>query len=90
MKNSVICNDVVITIARWLITVCLIGNSLLLRMICNPNNMIAGPEAKAEAMNLGASKAVCQKARPEFAENRNAVTVWIEIAQRIAMITNGK
>ncbi len=50
----------------------------------------AGPEANADAINRGPSSAVCQNGRAGLAENRKAVTVWIEIAQNIAITTNGK
>ena len=44
----------------------------------------AGPDTKAVAMKRGASSAMCQNGREELAENRKAVTVWIEMAQKIA------
>ena len=50
----------------------------------------AGPEENAEEIKRGASKALCQKGRPVFAEYRKAVTVWIEMAQKMASTMKGK
>ena len=50
----------------------------------------AGPEAKADAMKRGPSSGEFQNGRAAFDEKRNAVTVWIEIAQKIATTTTGK
>ena len=59
-------------------------------MTCKPIAISAGPEAKAEAMKRGARRALCQYGRAEFDEYMNAVTVWIDIAQKIASSTQGK
>ena len=59
-------------------------------MICKANTINAGPAVKAEARKRGPSTAVCQNGRATFDEKRNAVTVWIEIAQAIETSTAGK
>ena len=47
-------------------------------------------EAKAEAINRGASIALFQIGRPLLEENRNAVTVCMEMAQKMVINTMGK
>jgi hypothetical protein len=50
----------------------------------------AGPEAKAEAMKRRARRALCQNGRALLEDSRNAVTVWMEMAQKMATMTKGK
>ncbi len=71
-------------------TVCLTGYAVNFPTTPSVRMISAGPEAKADAINLGPSSAVFQNGRAEFAEKRNAVTVWRAIAQKIATTTNGK
>ncbi len=49
----------------------------------------AGPAAKADARNRGATTAEFQKGRPPSPLYRNAVTVWMLTAHPIATKTNG-
>ena len=51
--------------------------------------MSAGPAVNAEARKRGPTIAEFQNGRPPSPTYRNAVTVWIEIAQTIATNTNG-
>ena len=59
------------------------------RMTCSTSRMNAGPDTNADARNRGASRAVFQNGRPPSPQYRNAVTVWMLIAQKIERNTNG-
>jgi hypothetical protein len=59
-------------------------------MTCRARTIRAGPDVKAEARNRGPSTAVCQYGRATFDEKRNAVTVWIEMAQAMEIRMAGK
>ena len=50
---------------------------------------IAGPAANAEARKRGAITAEFQNGRPPSPEYRNAVTVWMLMAQAMEMNTKG-
>ena len=53
------------------------------------STMKAGPAATALAMKRGARMAVFQNGRPARPLYKNAVTVWMLMAQTTEMYTNG-
>ena len=66
-----------------------IGRSEPTRTTRMTSRMNAGPDTNADARNRGASRAVFQNGRPPSPQYRNAVTVWMLIAQKTDRKTNG-
>ena len=89
-KNRLTCSATVITGASVSITLWRTGWWPTRRTPCNTTIVRAGPDTNADAMKRGPSSAVRQNGRAVLAENKKAVTVWIEIAQNMTTTTSAK
>ena len=85
-----ICSETVTISAIRSITEPGTSSSVKRSIACSARMISAGPEVNADARKRGPRIAVCQKGRATLDEKRNAVTVWIEIAQKIDSTTAGK
>ena len=57
---------------------------------CSTTEIIAGPAAKADARNRGPISGLFQNGRAGSPWYKNAVTIWIEKAQKIDKNTKGR